>query len=237
MANQWPLGERQGSELPLKRMFHGVRRSSNIFQGPLPNLETVQSKFVSDLHEGIIKPVVTLPFFFPVSSQGLAFSQDLIYYIPNTSPSPHHPLTEALPSSYPFQFVFPLFYERIGTPSGYPPTLAHHVCAGLGSFSPTETRQGSPVGKQNTQSDYNFRDSLCSSCSGGDPPRNCAAHLVQMCQGPPSSPCMFLVGGSVSEASQGSRLFDSVGFPMEFLSNRILNFKCSSFSTAEGHKV
>ena len=93
-----------------------------------------------------------------------------------------HPLRESLPPSLPFSS------ERVGLPPGYhlskchPSTPAHQVSAGLGEFSPTVARQGSPM------------------CWGLTP-----AHISS------------LASGSVSESCQGSRLVESVGFPVESL--------------------
>jgi hypothetical protein len=45
-----------------------------------------------------------------------------------------------------------------------------------------------------------------------------ARPLLYMCQGPWTSLCMFLVGGSVSGSSLGSELVEIAGLPMELLS-------------------
>jgi hypothetical protein len=51
----------------------------------------------------------------------------------------------ALLSQTPSQSL-PFSSEQVGAP-GYPPTLAYQVSVELGAFSPTEARQGNPVGK------------------------------------------------------------------------------------------
>ena len=112
----------------------------------------------------------------------------------------------------------------------------HIRFAGLGSFSNTEARQGSPVGEQIPQLDHSFRDSPLPVV--GVTHMETVLHICYICaRGLGPAHVYSLIGGSVYESSQGSRLVDSVGLPMEFLSHRILNFKCSIFNTAGGNKV
>jgi len=96
--------------------------------------------------------------------------------------------------------------------------MAHQVSAGLGISSPTEARESSPVGEQISQIDNSFRDSPLSSCWGTH--METELHICYICAGG-FSPAVVLcsVGGSVSESSQGSRLANSVGLTVEFLSS------------------
>ena len=53
---------------------------------------------------------------------------------------------------------FPFSSERLSILSGNTSTLVYRVSAGLGSSSPSEARQGSPVGEQSPQTGNSFRD-------------------------------------------------------------------------------
>lgn len=64
-------------------------------------------------------------------------------------------------------------------PSGYLLTLAQSVSAGLGAYSPTENRQGSPA----TRTGNNFWDSPCTSCSGPTSRPSCPS-VTQLGGGP-----------------------------------------------------
>ena len=46
--------------------------------------------------------------------------------------------------------------------------------------------------------------------------------LLHRCQGPSPAAVSSLVGGSVSESSQASRLVDSVGLPVNFRGEEVL---------------
>ena len=63
---------------------------------------------------------------------------------------------------------FPFSSERVLPPRYFytPRYLVHQISAGLGPSSPTEVRQGRPVGKQIPQSGYSFRDNPSSNCWG-----------------------------------------------------------------------
>lgn len=99
-----------------------------------------------------------------------------------------------------------------------PPILAHQVFAGLGTSFSTEATQGSPVDKWIPQSSYSFGDSPCSSCETHIEQSCPFATYMPMCQGLGAACVCSLVGGSISERSQRSRLvdFDFVGFPVKF---------------------
>lgn len=81
-------------------------------------------------------------------------------YIPITA------LTQVPPALSPLLPALPLYCEKREAPSGYQPTLAHHVTEGLGASSSIEGRQGSPVmttvsiGRQQSQGQP------CSNCWG-----------------------------------------------------------------------
>jgi hypothetical protein len=65
-------------------------------------------------------------------------------------------------------------------------------------------------------------------------------HICYLCVGRPrSSPCVCsLVGGLVSESPQRSRLVDSIGLPVEFLSLRGHNpSSCSSIRVTNLHAL
>jgi hypothetical protein len=74
----------------------------------------------------------------------------------------------------------PFSSGRVET-SGYPPPLTYQVSAGLDISSPTEARQGSPVGECISQSGYTFRDSSLGTVVG-EPIWRGNAHLLHMCR-------------------------------------------------------
>ena len=125
---------------------------------------------------------------------------------PDHSPFPPTPLLHSL-SPTPFS-------SDKGEPRHRIPTLAQ-VTAGLGTSSPTEARQSSPVrgigsiGGQQSQRGP-------SPVSGG--PTWTLTYLLYMCRGLGLACVCSLVGGSVSGSPQGSRLVDSVGLFVESLS-------------------
>jgi len=99
-----------------------------------------------------------------------------------------------------------------------PPQPWHINFAGLGASSPTEASQGSPVkgmgsaGRQLETAPLQVLEDLH---------EDQAIHLLHMCECGGSlglAHVCSLVGGSVSERPQGSRLVDSVGLPVPFLS-------------------
>ena len=82
----------------------------------------------------------------------------------------------------------------------------------------TAARQGSLVGEQIAKSGYSFRDNPCSSC--WETHLDTELRVCYICSDGlcPAHVCS-LVGGAVSESSQGSRLADSVGLLVELLPN------------------
>jgi hypothetical protein len=105
------------------------------------------------------------------------------------------------------------------TPSKYSLTLQIKFVR-LGTYSPTEAKQGSSVEGLIPEPGYSFTESLPLSC--GEPMETglnvcylCVRHLFPAC-------VCSLVSGSVSQRSQRSRLFDSVwsfyGIPIPFTS-------------------
>lgn len=67
--------------------------------------------------------------------------------------------------------LFDLFIMSLMLPSfeskrhpGYPLALVHQISAGLGAFSPTEAREGIPIGELISQSGYSFSDTPYFSC-------------------------------------------------------------------------
>jgi hypothetical protein len=80
----------------------------------------------------------------------------LIYITNSVSPSsPHSQIPSLLP--------LPFSSERV--PPTYPPTLVHHISAGLGASSHSEARQCSPVNGYHSQA-IALGESLCISFSG-----------------------------------------------------------------------
>lgn len=104
------------------------------------------------------------------------------------------------------------FSQRVQNPCGYPPTLAHQVPAGLGSSSLTESREGSP------KRGNSLWDSPCSRCSGPTWKLSCKCAEVGVGMGDRLTCVCSLIGTSVSESPQGSRLVVSVVLLVEFLS-------------------
>jgi hypothetical protein len=97
--------------------------------------------------------------------------------------------------------------------------MAHQVYVGLGTSSPSEVRKGTPVWEWIVKSCYSILGtSLCSSCWGTHMETEFHFYYIHARHLCPSCIC-YLVGGSVSESSQGSRLLDFVGLPMKFLSS------------------
>lgn len=104
---------------------------------------------------------------------------NLLTLRPNCTPSYlSFPPSPTLTYSYPHHL----------TPLGCNPALTHPVVAGLSASSPTEAQPGSPVwgkgshGRQQNQRQPQIR-------LLGEPHEDQAAHLLQMCRGPRSSPC------------------------------------------------
>jgi hypothetical protein len=135
-----------------------------------------------------------------------------------------HPNICPPPSSTPLQLPTPS-PSPLGTGrflSGYHPTLAHQVSAGLGTSSPTEARQGSPargMGSTDRQADNRFRDSH-TLVVGGPASRPISLFATYVGGGVPGlAHASSLVGGSVSGSTQRSRLIDSFGLPVEPLSS------------------
>lgn len=112
-------------------------------------------------------------------------------------------------------FIY-LFTSQIFPPSHYsptpicPPTLAYQVSAKLGASARTEAKQGNPAGERIPKSGYIFRKNLHSSCRGTY--IETKLPIYYLCSQVLIPACVWsLVGGSISESSQGSRLVDSVG--------------------------
>jgi hypothetical protein len=98
--------------------------------------------------------------------------------------------------------------EKGKPPLGYQPTLGHIVPVGLIISSPTEAQPGSPCrGRGSNGRQHGQRQPPLHLL--GDPHEDHAKHLLQMCEGPRSSPYMLF--GSVSVNSHGPRLVDYVG--------------------------
>jgi hypothetical protein len=94
--------------------------------------------------------------------------------------------------------------------------MAHQVCVGHGISSPTEARQGSRVREIHSQTGNSFRDSPCSSIFGIHMKTD--LHICYICVGGLGPDCIScLVRGSVSESPQGTKLVESIGLPVEFL--------------------
>lgn len=114
------------------------------------------------------------------------------------------------------------------SPSYYP-TLVHQVSARIGAYFLTETKYGSPVGKPLPQSGYSISKSLCSRCQRAH--KETELHVLYICKQPlvHVSVC-FLIGGSVSESSQRSRLVYSVGLSVQ-RSHPLQDLQCLPNST------
>lgn len=118
--------------------------------------------------------------------------------------------THCPPLRSPSLFSSPFPPRQCPTPGVFP-TLSHQVSAKLGASSPTEARHSSPV--RGTGLGKSFRKSPCSSFSGTL--MKIEPHICYICAGSgawPSLPARvcYLVGSSVSENSQRSRLVESV---------------------------
>jgi hypothetical protein len=130
-----------------------------------------------------------------------------IYLYPKCCVPSQYPLTESLPQPPSAQL--------------HSPNLRHQDSAGWDTSSPTEVRQGSSVGEQIPQSGYTCRGEPLLQFLGfshGD----WTANWLHICRGRWEGLIQFcvcsLVGGSVSESSQGSNLVYFVSLPVGFLS-------------------
>jgi hypothetical protein len=110
-----------------------------------------------------------------------SFTCSLYILIADPSPPSH-------PSDSPLFPVLLLFWGR--GPPGKQPTLAHQVTAGLGTSSPTEARQGSPVRDMGStvrqQSQEQPQLQLL-----GNPQEDQSSHLLHMSDWARSRPCML----------------------------------------------
>ena len=115
------------------------------------------------------------------------FSSFLCFF-PSQSVPTLVPTSESLPIPLPFSS------ERVGPPD------TSSLCR-IRPSSPTEARQGDPVGELILQSGYSLRDSPHSSCWGPTRRLSCksATHMCRVLS--PARVCS-LVGGSISENSR-----------------------------------
>ena len=93
---------------------------------------------------------------------------------------PHYPLSHS-PLSFPLETLLR---------EGRQPTLAYQVLSGLNASSLSEARKSSLArGMRSKGSQWSQRQPPLQLL--GDPHEDQAAHLLQMCRGPRSSPCML----------------------------------------------
>jgi hypothetical protein len=140
----------------------------------------------------------------------LVFTIYLFIYLLSVS------LSSFPPHSVPFPITHPFFFERVRATPGYPPHLGTSSLCRVGCILSHEGQiRQSTWGMDSTdrqQTDNSVRDSSCSSCWGNH--METELHICYICARGPHSTCEYsLVGGSVSENSQVSRLVNSVGFP------------------------
>jgi hypothetical protein len=101
----------------------------------------------------------------------------LVHFTSHSLPPSSAPLSQSFPPPLPFS-------ERMGDPSGHPPTIAHPVFVRLGASCPTGARQATAFG-------------IAPVPVVQDPQEDQDAYLCRR---------------------QGSKLVESVGLPVEFLS-------------------
>jgi hypothetical protein len=107
---------------------------------------------------------------------------------------------------------------RCGGPTDSPPTLAKHISAELGTFSPTETRQHSPAKLTYPENGNNFQYSPGSSCLIPIWRTSCttATYIWRSGEEARSNLCSWLVIQLLEP--KGFRLVDSVVLPALLLS-------------------
>ena len=109
-----------------------------------------------------------------------------------------HFLFVVSPSWIPSPHFFSFSFGRVGLPCVCPSILAHQISAGLGTSSPTKTRQGRLVRELMPHSGYSFRECFCSSC--WQTHIETELHICYVCARGLITACVYsLVGGSVSE--------------------------------------
>ena len=136
----------------------------------------------------------------------------LLYLFPLYPTHCHHP---PCPPSH--NLTPPLLLWVSASLPGYPATLAHQVSVSLGSFFPLRPDKAAQIEEHIPCSGNSFWDSHWSSCSGPTWRPSCT--FATLCAVKPrSSLCVFFGWWFKLRASQGSRLVDFVGLPVDLLS-------------------
>lgn len=113
--------------------------------------------------------------------------------------------------------LLPFFSERVEAYPAPPPEYSpNQVSLGIGTYSPSEAREGSPV-RETGYTGMRQIHGYYSLYTLGNLHENQAAHQLDMEGAPRTAHACSFVGGSVSDSSQGSRLVDTAGLPVGFL--------------------
>ena len=115
-------------------------------------------------------------------------------------------------------YKYTVFPFRRCESRGYFHTIVHQIFGGISASSPTEARHVSPVREEIPKMGRSYRDTVC--YSSWRTLLQTELHICYICARSLSPVSVwYLVGGSVFECPQGSRLVESSRLPLEYLSS------------------